>query len=481
MAAAGGDHRPPRRPACVNQGTATLRVEATDRWRIAVATLATIAALPVLVRVDGQQERAAPPSPRSPVAPTSADALRGGSTSDAPAPRPTIGPQRSNLPRATQPSQPPVLEIAVPASDPATTAKGLGSYRQFAGARPRQHPVRHPRRAGGHPGEGREPRQRPRGHLHRGEQPPAAERLLITVDTDELHQAGRPGAVADPRPPHLVTLTRRRAVELLERHGLAPRRALGQNFVVDPNTVRRIARLAGVGPGRPGGGDRRRARVAHAGAGRDRRGGHRRRGRPRPGAGAARGGRAARRAGGRRRRPPPRLDARSSTATTLGAGRQPALQRGHAARRRPARRRPGHRPHARDGAAGGRRAAGRRAGRRRLRRGEREGRVLGHGRGRRARCPPTVFLPRPKVESALVAIRRDGRRRRSRPTSRAARLFALVRAGFGQRRKMLRRSLAGLVSTRGSSRQAGIRPEARAEELAVAGLGALARAVEQAG
>jgi 16S rRNA (adenine1518-N6/adenine1519-N6)-dimethyltransferase len=37
--------------------------------------------------------------------------------------------------------------------------------------------------------------------------------------------------------------------DLLARHGLEPRRALGQNFVVDPNTVRRIAGLAGVGPG----------------------------------------------------------------------------------------------------------------------------------------------------------------------------------------------------------------------------------------
>ncbi len=36
---------------------------------------------------------------------------------------------------------------------------------------------------------------------------------------------------------------------LLSEAGLAPRRSLGQNFVVDPNTVRRIARLAGVGPG----------------------------------------------------------------------------------------------------------------------------------------------------------------------------------------------------------------------------------------
>jgi 16S rRNA (adenine1518-N6/adenine1519-N6)-dimethyltransferase len=37
--------------------------------------------------------------------------------------------------------------------------------------------------------------------------------------------------------------------QLLADHGLAPRRDLGQNFVADPNTVRRIARLADVGPG----------------------------------------------------------------------------------------------------------------------------------------------------------------------------------------------------------------------------------------
>lgn len=37
--------------------------------------------------------------------------------------------------------------------------------------------------------------------------------------------------------------------DLLERHGLEARRSLGQNFVADPGTVERIARLAGVGPG----------------------------------------------------------------------------------------------------------------------------------------------------------------------------------------------------------------------------------------
>jgi 16S rRNA (adenine1518-N6/adenine1519-N6)-dimethyltransferase len=46
-----------------------------------------------------------------------------------------------------------------------------------------------------------------------------------------------------------VTHTRRELVGLLEAHGLRPSRALGQNFVADPGTVRRIVRLAGVGPG----------------------------------------------------------------------------------------------------------------------------------------------------------------------------------------------------------------------------------------
>jgi 16S rRNA (adenine1518-N6/adenine1519-N6)-dimethyltransferase len=46
-----------------------------------------------------------------------------------------------------------------------------------------------------------------------------------------------------------VTHTRTELVALLEANGLKPSRALGQNFVIDPNTVRRIARLAQVGPG----------------------------------------------------------------------------------------------------------------------------------------------------------------------------------------------------------------------------------------
>ena len=86
------------------------------------------------------------------------------------------------------------------------------------------------------------------------------------------------------------------------------------------------------------------------------------------------------------------------------------------------------------------------------------------------RVSANVFLPRPKVESALVRIRR-----RAAPATPADpdRLFQLVRAGFGQRRKMLRRSLAGLVTPDGFS-TARVRPEARAEELEVADWGRLA-------
>jgi 16S rRNA (adenine1518-N6/adenine1519-N6)-dimethyltransferase len=86
---------------------------------------------------------------------------------------------------------------------------------------------------------------------------------------------------------------------------------------------------------------------------------------------------------------------------------------------------------------------------------------------------PNVFLPQPKVDSALVAIER-------RPTPAVdpalvgpERLFAVVRAGFGQRRKMLRRSLAGVVAPEAFAR-AGVAPEARPEDLDVGAWGRLA-------
>jgi 16S rRNA (adenine1518-N6/adenine1519-N6)-dimethyltransferase len=76
--------------------------------------------------------------------------------------------------------------------------------------------------------------------------------------------------------------------------------------------------------------------------------------------------------------------------------------------------------------------------------------------------PPTVFVPRPKVESALVRITRC-----AEPTDvDRARVFALIDAGFGQRRKMLRRALADHVPE-GALARAGIDPAARAEQLAL--------------
>ncbi len=61
--------------------------------------------------------------------------------------------------------------------------------------------------------------------------------------------AAGPAAPPGGRSLGSVTLSPRQVRELLDAHGLAPSRALGQNFVADPNTVRRIARLAEVGAG----------------------------------------------------------------------------------------------------------------------------------------------------------------------------------------------------------------------------------------
>ena len=88
-----------------------------------------------------------------------------------------------------------------------------------------------------------------------------------------------------------------------------------------------------------------------------------------------------------------------------------------------------------------------------------------------ARVPRSVFLPEPKVDSVLVSIeRRDAPAVAGVP---ASSLFALVRTGFGQRRKMLRRSLAEVVTPECFA-AAGVRPEARPEELDVHAWGRLA-------
>src|SRR5215210_3660365 len=94
------------------------------------------------------------------------------------------------------------------------------------------------------------------------------------------------------------------------------------------------------------------------------------------------------------------------------------------------------------------------------------------------RVPPTVFHPVPNVESALVRIERRGAPAVG-PEVEPEWLFQLVRAGFGQRRKMLRRSLAALVPPEAFT-AAGLRPESRAEELPVEDWGRLAACTSSA-
>jgi len=268
-----------------------------------------------------------------------------------------------------------------------------------------------------------------------------------------------------------LTLTRTQAVALLEQHGLAPSRALGQNFVVDPNTVRRIARLADVGPG---------DHVLEIGAG---------------------------------------LGSLTLALADTGAAvtaveidrhvlpvlRTVVADRGVAVVEGDAMELDwgpvlgdverwvlvANLPYnvatplvldLLDGVP---------AIARMLVMVQREaGERLAADVGDPAygipsvkvrywatakmvgKVGPDVFLPRPKVESALVSIER-----RATPATEADPdvLFPLVRAGFGQRRKMLRRSLAGLVDPSAFT-EAEVRPEARAEELSVDDWGRLARA-----
>lgn len=87
-----------------------------------------------------------------------------------------------------------------------------------------------------------------------------------------------------------------------------------------------------------------------------------------------------------------------------------------------------------------------------------------------------VFWPVPNVDSILVGFERG-----EQPGTEEERLatFALVDAAFQQRRKMLRQSLSGVLgnSTAASARleAAGVAPTARGEELTVADFLAIAR------
>jgi 16S rRNA (adenine1518-N6/adenine1519-N6)-dimethyltransferase len=53
---------------------------------------------------------------------------------------------------------------------------------------------------------------------------------------------------AVPEEPPRPLLTPGRVRALLDRHGLRPSKALGQHYLADPNTARKVARLGGAGP-----------------------------------------------------------------------------------------------------------------------------------------------------------------------------------------------------------------------------------------
>jgi len=84
-----------------------------------------------------------------------------------------------------------------------------------------------------------------------------------------------------------------------------------------------------------------------------------------------------------------------------------------------------------------------------------------HGVGHIAlRVPPQVFVPAPRVGSAVVVI---DRRPAHRLTPRAIEIAA---SAFNQRRKMLRKSLAGTFSDPiGVAERAGLEPTVRPEDL----------------
>lgn len=87
--------------------------------------------------------------------------------------------------------------------------------------------------------------------------------------------------------------------------------------------------------------------------------------------------------------------------------------------------------------------------------------------------PPSAFVPRPKVMSSVVRLIP-----RSRPVScDPVTLQRVTEAAFGQRRKMLRQSLKSLgIEPLALLDQADIDPTARAEDISIEGFAALARA-----
>jgi 16S rRNA (adenine1518-N6/adenine1519-N6)-dimethyltransferase len=96
------------------------------------------------------------------------------------------------------------------------------------------------------------------------------------------------------------------------------------------------------------------------------------------------------------------------------------------------------------------------------------------------RVPPNVFWPVPNVDSGLVAFTR---RRPPRDDVPRAAVFAVVDAAFAQRRKTLRAALAGWAGGADSAASillaAGVDPGARGEALPVDAFAAIAAAAGQ--
>jgi 16S rRNA (adenine1518-N6/adenine1519-N6)-dimethyltransferase len=85
------------------------------------------------------------------------------------------------------------------------------------------------------------------------------------------------------------------------------------------------------------------------------------------------------------------------------------------------------------------------------------------------RVPPSVFWPRPKVESVVVRLIRRGR---PAVDVSEGRLWRIVDAGFAERRKTMRNAVRrlGVVDAEGADeilRAAGVEPSARAETLSL--------------
>jgi 16S rRNA (adenine1518-N6/adenine1519-N6)-dimethyltransferase len=98
------------------------------------------------------------------------------------------------------------------------------------------------------------------------------------------------------------------------------------------------------------------------------------------------------------------------------------------------------------------------------------------------RVPPNVFWPVPNVDSGLVAFTR---REPPRADVRREEVFAVVDAAFAQRRKTLRAALAGWAGGPDRAermvRAAGIDPRARGEQLTVGQFAAIAAAAKAHG